>query len=201
MAIQPETIAGRKKYIRRKREELVATWWPDSYGNIHIPLEDGHEAVISNSKKAIASQFSWHLKKHSVKKGKLRGAIKLYAETCAVEELRDRYGKHTSLHRVVADAPPGIEVDHKDGNGLNATRSQNACNRHYANKSGYRGVVIQKNCTFKKFMAQIEYGGENHRLGSYPTAIEAAMAYNAEAKRMFGDFAVLNQVEENICQL
>jgi hypothetical protein len=130
----------------------------------------------------------------------------LYVEAAVVEELRNRYGKYTSLHRVVADAPSGAEVDHRDGNGLNcvdgnlriATQNQNAVNRKYDNPSGYRGV---RRNPWGSFVVQITYDGKNHHLGSFSSAEEAGLAYNAEESRVFGEFAILNDIPEDVCQL
>jgi len=199
--IQPETIAGRKQYFRKKREAFVATWRTDENGVVHIPLAHSHEAIFNQRHLPAVSQFLWRLKKHSVSNGKCRGVIKLYVEATVAEELRHIYGRTTSLHRVIMEAPKS-EVDHRDSNGLNcldsnlrpATKSQNTCNRRYKNSTGYRGVVRQPRCKKNPFRAQIDYGGVNHYLGGFRTAALAAKAYNAEALRVFGDFAILNEM-------
>lgn len=195
MAIQPETIAGRKEYFRKKRAEFVTTWILDEHGIIHIPLGDGIDALISLNKKVIASDFMWGLKPDKTGKP--------YVWAHVIEELRHKYGRYTSLHRVVSGVENGIEVDHKDGNGLNcvdsnlrsATRSQNSSNRIYENKTGYRGIFEQKRVWGRSYYAQIELHGKSRRLGSYRSSIEAAIRYNEEAVRLFGEFAVLNDVE------
>jgi hypothetical protein len=197
MAIQPETIAGRKEHFRKKRAEFFATWITDENGIVHIPLRDGFEAVINESKKEVASDFLWRLKVQ-----KRKNVTKYYAEASVIEELRETYGFYTSLHIVVFGPKNSKEVDHKDGNGLNcldsnlrdATRSQNSSNRHYVNSTGYRGVVRQQRCVTNPFAAQIDYEGKNHYLGSFRTAMEAGIRYNIEAIRVFGEFAILNQI-------
>ena len=196
--IQPEIIAGRKEYFRKRREDFVATWITDESGLVHIPLGKGFEAIICAHRKELASDFLWRLKLHTKTK------TKYYAEAAVIEELRHKYGRWTSLHRVIAGVPKGVQVDHKNGNGLDcrddnlrpATGSQNASNRHYQNSTGYRGVARKPRCVTKPFMAQIEYDGRNHNLGSFKTAIEAAARYNTEAIRVFGEFAILNQILE-----
>lgn len=203
VAIQPETIAGRKEYFRRRREIFVATWWTDSGNRIHIPLERNHEALISPDKKHLAAQFTWHLKEH----GKVRGRTvrKLYVEAHVPEELRDRYGENTSLHRVVIDAPKGVDVDHKDGDGLNctngnlrlATKSQNGTNKQCKNPTGFRGV---RRTLYGTYNAQISVCGKNKNLGTFKSITDAARAYNNKAQQLFGDFAILNSVPESECQ-
>lgn len=192
MAIQPETVAGRKEHFRKKRAEFVATWTTDEHGIVHIPLGGGIEALISKNKKTIASDFLWRLK--------LDKTGKPYVYATVIEELRRKYGKRTYLHCVILDTIQ--EVDHKDGNGLNcvddnlrpATRSQNSANRHYVNKTGYRGVIEQKRVRRKAYSPQIEYQGKSRTLGTFRTAREAAIRYNEEALKIFGEFAILNEV-------
>lgn len=195
MAVQ-DMIGPRKEHFRKKRAAFVATWTTDSNGIVHIPLKNGLEATISESKMAIAADFSWRLRKHSRMEGKY------YAEATVPEEYRGQFKHRTeSLHRVITGAPDGVQVDHKNGNGLDctddnlrfATHSQNTSNRHYKNKTGYRGVSrIWKS---SRFSAQIEYQGKTMYLGSFDTAREAAKRYNEKALELFGEFAILNEIE------
>lgn len=185
-------IGPRKAYFQRKRAEFVATWTTDSQGIVHIPLRDGFEATISESKKELAAQFTWVL--HGSKG-------KYYAESKVPEEHRERLGQCTSLHRVVTGVSKGVEVDHKNGNSLDctdgnlrwATTSQNTSNRHYKNKTGYRGVVEYK----YGFKSQIEFHGKNRSLGCFYTAEQAARRYNQEAIKLFGEFSILNLFDDD----
>jgi hypothetical protein len=102
------------------------------------------------------------------------------------------------VHRLVADAPDGVKVDHKNGNGLDnrrenlrlATGSQNAQNSKVCsrNKLGYKGVYNNGG----RYRAQITVGNTKISLGQYGTPEEAALAYNRAAKEYFGEFANLN---------
>lgn len=58
------------------------------------------------------------------------------------------------------------------------------------NKSGFRGVVKH----YRKWNAQITFKRKNIYLGSFSTKEEAAEAYNNEAVKLYGDFAVLNKI-------
>ena len=101
-----------------------------------------------------------------------------------------------SLHRFIMKCTdPNIEVDHKDGNGLNnqksnlrlATRSQNMMNRRMQknNTTGYRGVFITPS---KRYKAMIGFNKKLMCLGTYATPEEASKVYQDKAKELFGIF-------------
>ena len=48
------------------------------------------------------------------------------------------------------------------------------------------------------WVAQIQVNGIKYYIGDYATEIEAAVAYNREARERFGEFARLNQVGEDV---
>lgn len=193
MAVQ-DMIGPRKEYFQRKRAAFVATWTTDVRGIVHIPLKDGFEATFSKNKMSIAALFTWRL---------WRGGGKCYAEAKVPEEYREQFGLRTMLHRVVTGAPKGIQVDHKNGDGLDctdgnlrfATYSQNTSNRRYKNETGYRGV--SKIWKSSRFSAQIEYQGKTMYLGSFDEASDAARRYNVAAVKYFGEFAIINLFDDD----
>lgn len=109
-------------------------------------------------------------------------------------------GKMVYMHRLLTGSV-GI-VDHRNGNGLDnrrdnlrvATNSQNMANqRKTRGSSQYKGVCLNKRNG--KWKAQIQKDGNNVFIGdAFPTELEAAMAYNATAHRLFGEFAALNVI-------
>jgi hypothetical protein len=104
------------------------------------------------------------------------------------------------LHRLIMDAPIGIEVDHRDGDGLNCRRSnlrlcshaQNLANQRLssANKSGYRGVSWDMRD--RRWRVAIKKHQVVTTLGGFKDPISAALAYDKAAREMFGEFARLN---------
>lgn len=106
------------------------------------------------------------------------------------------------IHREILDVNFGM-TDHADLNGLNnkksnlrsCTNSQNQLNKPIdkRNKTGYKGVFLQKNKN-NKFSAHIRINNKSHYLGLFNDPIAAARAYNAEALKHFGEFARLNNV-------
>jgi len=49
------------------------------------------------------------------------------------------------------------------------------------NTTGYRGVIINKNCKIKKYVAQIKINGKQKTLGYFKNPIEAAIAFDSMA--------------------
>jgi hypothetical protein len=109
-------------------------------------------------------------------------------------------GKKTTpyLPRLILNAPADRLVDHKDGNGLNntrsnlrlATRAQNNRNRRI-NKTasgGFKGVVRRDS----SWEARIRADGARMQLGRFKSAEEAARMYDSAACHFYGEFARLN---------
>lgn len=106
------------------------------------------------------------------------------------------------MHRFILNAPKGIRVDHKDGNGLNnvppnirlATGGGNEQNRGIlpTNTSGFKGV---HRCLFTgRWRAQIHAGGKRIELGRFDDILDAALAYNEATLKHHGEFANLNVI-------
>lgn len=105
----------------------------------------------------------------------------------------------TSLHRLIAGIN-GLDVDHRDGDGLNnrrlnlrpANESQNGANRGISknNSSGFKGVSIRKS----SFLVHIQVLGKKMHVGCYRTPREAALAYDIAATKHFGEFARTNKM-------
>jgi hypothetical protein len=110
------------------------------------------------------------------------------------------------MHRVILGAPTGVEIDHKNGNTLDnrisnlrfASRSQNNRNRgaNVTRREGqrFKGVYRNRNCsTYTARLTCKDGDAKRHiYIGSFKTEQEAAAAYDAEARRRFGEFARLN---------
>ena len=94
----------------------------------------------------------------------------------------------------------GKNIDHRDHNGCNNTRSnlrfctvsENGMNRikHAGTSSIYKGVSFFKRDS--NWTAQIQINGKPIRLGTFDTEVDAAKAYNAKAIELFCEFANLN---------
>lgn len=106
------------------------------------------------------------------------------------------------MHRVLMGATRGVEVDHRNGNGLDnqrlnlrlATGSQNQRHRIRPTRpkmaSSFKGVSWE--AQWKRWRARILVDGKRIHLGTFRSEIEAAKTYDAAALRHFGEFAAPN---------
>lgn len=104
------------------------------------------------------------------------------------------------LHNFLMEPPPGVRIDHRDGNGLNcqrrnmriSTHAQNQQNRRSKNPhtSRFKGVSWRK--SHKRWVAQIRVDRQVVYLGLFEREEDAARKYDAAAEKHFGEFALTN---------
>lgn len=110
-----------------------------------------------------------------------------------------------SMARLILELSPEDkrEADHKNLNKLDnrrqnlriCTHTQNCMNREKRSDwihSRFKGV--KKRLRNKKWPAYIKLNGELKYIGSFSKEKYAAQAYNLAAKRLFGEFALLNKI-------
>jgi hypothetical protein len=152
-----------------------------------IPLTRGYVAVVDEADYEWLSQWKWLAqvassgivyasRRRLASDGKGPGAIYMH---------REIFGGGVPL------------VDHADGDGLNnrrsnlraATKSQNRANGRLmsTNSTGFRGVSLARRQGM--YLAQIESGGKSKHLGYFSCPLDAALAYDEAARRIFGEFA------------
>lgn len=112
-----------------------------------------------------------------------------------------RDGTHVRAHHLIIPPPPGMTVDHINGDGLDcrrqnlrlATNAQNTRNRKGPNasgSSGYLGVTWDKRRS--RWVAQITVDGKHYHVGIFLRAEDAARARDEASLKYFGEFARLN---------
>ena len=105
-------------------------------------------------------------------------------------------GRNILMHRLIAQAPPGMVVDHIDGNSANnrrgnlrvCTQAENCRNaKPRVGTSRFKGVRAHN--APGKFAAEITFEGRAEYLGSFTDEIEAALVYDLRAIVLFAEFA------------
>ena len=109
-----------------------------------ITLTQGKETIVDDDDYEILMEHKWYAHKSSRKKDKF------YAERMAPVDSNGKQ-KIIHIHRVIINAPKGMQVDHINGNPLDnrrenlriCTNQQNGMNRGKPkdNTSGYKGVT------------------------------------------------------------
>lgn len=152
-----------------------------------IELTRGMVALVDDEDFDRVNSMSWHAQK---------GKHTYYART----------GKNNgglSMQQAVLNAP-GVLIDHKNGNGLDNRKvnlrrcnsSQNSGNtrKHTDGASRFKGVHFHKRRG--RWCAMIRH----KHIGLYDTEEDAAVAYDKEAAKVFGEFARMNFPKEGTCR-
>lgn len=149
-----------------------------------IQLTQGKFAVIDDEDYEKVSQYQWRL----LKTGK-----QMYAIT-NTPDLKSTI----RMHRLIMGEPEGFKVDHRDGNGLNNSRSnlrkctqqQNGQNRTSA--SSHNVTKTLGVCLYRRDMtyeANISVNRKKIFLGRFKDIEEAKEARRAAEIKYFGEFA------------
>ena len=164
-----------------------------------IPLTKGQFALVDDQDYQWLNQWRWRY--HKSTNGKTGYAFRN-------ERIGPGKRRHVSMHRLIMGAGEKQEVDHVDTNGINnqrsnlrvCTRTQNRSNlsAYRTNTSGFKGVSWDKGA--RKWAARIAAKGRRIHLGLFTNKIEAAHAYNQAALRYHGEFAHLNNVQEEAAE-
>ncbi len=154
-----------------------------------IALSSGEMALVDDQDYDFLSRFNWQ---NTDGYASTRRSFTLAPKVYVV--------KRFFMHRLILDPPPGIEPDHIDRNRLNnqrsnlrlVTRVENMMNKspYSNNTSGYRGVRLENG----HWRADIRHYGQRIFLGYFPTAEDAARAWNSKALELRGENAWINPV-------
>jgi hypothetical protein len=157
-----------------------------------IPLTQGQNTIVDAGDFDWLSQWNWWADKNP-KTGKF------YA--LRADQINNRAPK-VRMHRLILGCNDSEEGDHRNCDGLDnrrdnlrkCTRRENTRNRKLpaTSTTGYKGVFFHRECKTKPWQARIFASPKKFHLGMFYTREEAARAYDAKAKELFGEFAHLN---------
>jgi hypothetical protein len=157
-----------------------------------IPLTKRKFAIVDSDDYPWLNCFKWHVVEHD-------GYFYACRRPLASEH---RFCRSVWMNRELLNAPAGLLVDHRNHDTLDNRRSnlrlatyvENGRNRRKVarrNKSSkYKGVTYYKKRNV--WRACICVNGRTIWLGEFKSELEAALAYDAAAKKYFGEFACLN---------
>lgn len=163
-----------------------------------IPLTQGLYALVDDKDFERVNQYKWYALKH----GRTFYAVRHLTLRSAKESRETGLPRQAlvRMHRFIMNAPDGVEVDHKDHNGLNnqiinlrfCMHEQNVLNQlpQVGKSSQYRGIYWNKQKG--KWVTLIGYNEKRIYLGAFNAEEDAARAYDAKAKELFGEFAYSN---------
>lgn len=109
--------------------------------------------------------------------------------------------KYVVMHRVILGiSDPKIKVDHKNHNPFDnrrhniraCTHQQNMFNLSF--RIGYKTKGITYDKSRNRWKARIGYKSKSIFIGWFKTQELAAVAYNKNAQKLYGEFALLNQI-------
>jgi hypothetical protein len=154
-----------------------------------IPLTRGQVAIVDDVDYEELSKFDWHINNYGY----------------AVRHSSMKNGKRHPIlmHRIIWEMHNGPitegEIDHINGNGADnrlenlrlCTDSQNQANMHkkVPHSSKFKGVRLHRD---GKFEARIRLNHQLIYIGLFDSEVEAARAYDAKARELFGEFAKTN---------
>jgi len=157
----------------------------------------GFKVLIDEDDYAAVSKYTWHVMKHKAEKEKL------YYFSAGMKDPDTGDWVSIFLHRFVMGCKrgDGFKIDHKNHNTLDCrkenlricTTAQNAQNTrvYRLKKDGFKGVRMDPKSGH--WIARIQSPeGQRIMLGTYPTAEDAAKAYDRGALYYFKEFAVTN---------
>lgn len=163
----------------------------ETKAEVYIPLSQGKVAVIDFEDFDLVRGMKWHANK---------GGHGLYYAVRNVP-LADGTRTAAKMHRVITGCPPGLEVNHINGDGLDnrrqnlqvCTSQQNAwarCRKKNGTSSKYRGVLWSKQS--KRWRARLMHNDKRLHLGYFNIEEDAARAYDTAAIKYFGEHAAPN---------
>lgn len=158
-----------------------------------ITITQGQSVKVDDEDYDFLNQYKWHL----TSKGYAARRVHYPSSR------KNPIAKIFLMHRIVSFADNGYQVDHINGDKLDnrkqnlrlCSNSQNHMNKGVQSNSttGYKGVSFER--SINRYRAYLNLNGKRYNLKTFKTPEEAAQAYNTKAKELFGEFALLNDIQ------
>jgi hypothetical protein len=163
-----------------------------------VPLTQGYFALVDDEDYEKVIKYKWFIDNRKFRKT-------IYARTTIHHKDKSKV-KRIAMHRMIMKVTnPKIKVDHRNHNGLDnqkhnlrkATHKENMRNQSpRRNKlSLYKGVSVKQIKSGIRYVATITKNNKRLHIGTFEDEIECALAYNKNAKKLFGKFAYQNKVK------
>jgi len=157
-----------------------------------IPLSQGKFATVDDDLFDFLSQWKWHFSNTGY--ATRAQYIGMFNGKCK--------NKVILMHRLIANPPKGVQIDHISGDKLDnrlsnlreCNHSQNQMNSSQSrngSRSKYKGIAWHK--TRKKWLCQFNKNKKCYFVGWFNEEIDAALAYNFAIVEHFGEFARFNK--------
>ncbi len=179
-------ISLQKKELKR-RELMAEKVVVQGKNCIVIPMSKGFKSLIDIENFDVVKNFIWF--PHKI-------GNNFYAKA---QVTRNGITKRYLLHQIVfgnkgIDHINGDSLDNRKCNLRLANHSQNSMNakKRFNCSSIYKGVSFKKDK--KKWSSIIGKDSKRKLIGYFKTELEASIAYDREAIKLFGEFARLNHV-------
>lgn len=167
-----------------------------------IKLTRNKFAKVDNQDYKYLNQYNWFASK---------GRSTYYASRSVTLGYNKEY--MLKMHILIMCPPKGYDIDHRNRDTLDnrkinlryVNKSQNNQNKKMNNlyngtptSSKFKGVslVITRKGS-KRWKSQITLNSKHIYLGHFDNEIDAAKAYNVKAKELFGEYALLNNINNS----
>jgi len=127
-----------------------------------IPLSKGAVALVDDADYPRATAFKWFLGGHKGRRYAARSVT--------------RGGGHTTLylHRFLLEPPPGLEVDHRNGDGLDCRRDNLRVVTHKVNQANISARPTRNVDRLRgRYAVRLKVDGRTRRFGRFDTLEEA----------------------------
>lgn len=165
-----------------------------------LPLTQGYFAKISPEDLLRVLRHGWRVQRSRERPDKRYAAANV--------KLDGRW-QQISLHRFLMQPPPGVLVDHRDGDGLNCTRENmrlatlgnNARNQRKRAGSSSRFRGVSRHSKGDGWVSQAWHDRRPVHLGLFADEIDAAVCYDVFTTLQRDPFSRLNFPIENYADL